>query len=141
MGNNSPIPNTELLELLEGERTIEELNYRFIYEIPPIDIRWEAINSLTSLQRYADDHHVLSKDWEEARLILEQHSRWNGDIIQGPAPILVPSAGTWETLGWVVKGLPDGTTYVISRFPLPWLNATAEQRIELEYDDSARIQA
>lgn len=135
------VPTNELSELLEGERTIEELNYRFIYEIPPIQLRWELINTLPAIQRWADEHPVLAQDWDEARLILENHSRFNGDIIEGPAPILMPSAVTWEVLGWVVKGLPDDTTYVISRYPLPWLNATADQTLELEYDTWARIEA
>src|SRR5690606_42079327 len=125
------VPVIYHIEHLEGKRTNEEINYRFINEIPPIQLRWELINTHPAIQRWADEHPVLAQDWDEARLILEHHSRFNGDIIEGPAPILMPSAVTWEVLGWVVKGTPDDTTFVISRYPLPWLNATRDQTLEL----------
>lgn len=92
----------------------------FIYERDPIDF-WEGYYLI-----FLEDL-IMQKRWlnliHHAMTLLDRHSSWEKDVRIGPFIAMLP--GDEEMCAhWVVliKQDNNGTTYVVSRYPLEHLN-------------------
>lgn len=110
----------------------------FIYIVPPIDLRWNALATVSeSLQTIArsDDTQTnpdrLSSEsvkqflnnWEEAK-ILAARAGWEGDFSEDPRVFWVPDELEFK-YGFAIKQANGGMTFIASPKPLPWLAAIA----------------
>lgn len=129
-------PLEEIGAVVNGTKSIEGLSYIYIYELNPIDWRWDAAKDITAISRESEAGAELAADWEMARDLLHKHSSWHGDGGEGATPILVPNLQQWCVIAWVVKQQKSGWTYVVSRMPLVWLDGEAETIIPLPTPDT-----
>lgn len=100
-----------------------------VYAVMPIDF-WSGWQRPEELFRggpdLTDDCHPAADWpplWEEAKK-LATRAGWEGDVSQGPFVTVVPEVpGTYSTppviIAWKQKN--NGTSFVASPFPLPWL--------------------
>lgn len=92
----------------------------FIYERDPIDF-WGGYHLV-----FLEDL-ILQKKWlnliHHAMSLLDRHSSWEKDVRMGPFIAMLPGDEI-EFARWVVlvKQNNNGTTYIVSRYPLEHLN-------------------
>lgn len=110
----------------------------FVYCLNPIDLwtGWlsEAEYKQQLLSNMDHDLHAVADAWDEyisfksKAFELAKQIGWEGDIRHGETPDIagLPSAGDGDgkvMLGW--KQDNNGTTFVASPYPLPWLDRYA----------------
>jgi hypothetical protein len=130
-----------------------EPRFRYVYQCSPID--WfddaQSLGNMISADlleldglEYGFEHVrnelvrrlALVDDCQEAlsTLRVAPRAHWDGDIIQGgPHAVLVPDPAEfrWTVVAWVVKQVNNGTTFVVSRIAMPWLEGHSDV-IDLE---------
>jgi hypothetical protein len=110
----------------------------YTYSIPPIDTTWdhlrtvnetlkdmadrEASSQFGAAQEYQDVQAFL-KSWTSAK-DAAQDAGWEGDFRGEPVVFWLPME-EFE-YGFAFKQDNNGTTFVISPAPLPWLSKWAE---------------
>lgn len=103
----------------------------YTYQINPIDWGWEhsktVQQTLVDLTAdFAHDDHTSStildfiSDWEYAK-VAAKDAGWEGDFSEGPVVIWLPDELNFS-YGFVFKQTNNGTTYVVSPVPMPWLD-------------------
>lgn len=111
----------------ENEFDIAALEYSkwYSYEIPPIDFRWEHLNSpehiLATIKNDDDweiSAHIFEAAYENAKKLASSLG-WEGDALE-EAVFFVPVEGEFR-YGFALKQSNNGTTYIISPIPLPHL--------------------
>ena len=111
-----------------------------VYEISPIDFRWEYLSTIKQVacsivkgaNEYIDQHLDLNvtdlnvtelqkfiDSWETAKRLAVDKG-WEGDFREDPRVFWVPSEGCFD-YGFAFKQDNNGTTYVISPIALPHL--------------------
>lgn len=99
------------------------------YWLGAIDIGWEHLPTVTDtihqLSQQTEDGLDTSrlttflKEWEQAKKLAKK-KRWEGDFRIPPRVFFLPNEVKFE-YGFVFKQDNNGTTFVISPRPLPWL--------------------
>lgn len=106
------------------------------YEVPPIDFGWnnlrtvrETVNSLAARMQSeflendidpSEVQHFLA-NWESAKAEASA-AGWEGDLRHEPVVFWIPD-DTEFSYGFILKQDNNGTTYVVSPVPLPWLES------------------
>lgn len=104
-----------------------------VYCIPPIDFGWkhlktiqEALSSLATAEYEEQQGEIDSREirefidkWEAAKEAAKNKG-WEGDFRHEPCVFWLPF-DTGFIYGFVFKQDNNGTTFVISPEPLPWL--------------------
>ena len=105
------------------------------YDIPPIDYNWEYLKTIDEMlstiakaQDEQDDTDDLNtkgiqtflNKWQSAKETAEECG-WEGDFNGSPRVFCLPLEGF--DYGFVFKQSNNGTTFVISPQPLPWLDS------------------
>jgi len=123
-----------------------------VYEIPPIDFWWEFLPTVTDVavgmasdgaRRAAEDDFIglggstvfcldnaatFVKTFHEAQGLAARHG-WEGDFREPARVLWLPEEGSPAfTHAFVWKQDHNGTTYVVSPHPLPWLGEPATPR-------------
>ena len=106
------------------------------YSIPPIDLGWERLQTVEEVaanmaeekasgivydQPSFFDLEKFFADVEQAR-VLARRVGWDGDYRDRPRVFWLPDEDDFS-YGFVWKQDNNGTTYVITPHPLPWLDA------------------
>jgi hypothetical protein len=104
------------------------------YEVPPVDIGWENLRTVQETERFlaakaqgagqgsnaaAADLRSFLAAWESAKDAATSEG-WEGDLRNEPVVFWVPDDAEF-TFGFVLKQDNNGTTYVVSPVPMPWL--------------------
>lgn len=107
-----------------------------VYEILPIDFGWENLKSVkATFHALAEGHDEFEHPdgintdevrgfltaWESAKQAAKQHG-WEGDFRNDPSVFWLPAEHSFE-FGFVIKQDNNGTTFVVSPRPLPWLRS------------------
>lgn len=109
----------------------------YVYHIAPIDHAWDQLKSVaeTAREMAADEAELATMgrrkgespelseflaDWALAK-DLAHSENWEGDFSQGPVVFWVPVDGTFQ-YGFAFKQPNNGSTFVISPVPMPWLD-------------------
>jgi len=119
--------------------------YRYVYTCTPIDWDWDLLPSLDQIlnaehgyyrdsEDDSDDSSDVAKhkqrlreDYRRAELLLSRHSYWEGDVSVARAVMLpYPEEFGFAVGAWVIKQENNGTTFIISRIPMPWLGPDME---------------
>jgi hypothetical protein len=116
-----------------------------VYEIPPIDFGWEFLPKVTDVAvRMAsggalvavneaitsgfDEVTNFAKAFHEAQDLASEHG-WESDFREPARVICLPAEYSPEFIyAFVWKQDHNGTTYVVSPHPLPWLGEPAQPR-------------
>lgn len=109
----------------------------WIYEIAPIDTRWELLPSVADIASQlarADANELSGKGdcgfpscdeflgaWVEAKKLAED-SGWEGDCTRGPVVFWLPGDNVFD-FGFAFKQDDNGTTFIISPKELPYLES------------------
>lgn len=106
------------------------------YEVAPIDMGWENLRTVqetasilaTRMQSAVRKHDVDASElhsflaaWESAKDAAST-AGWEGDFRNEPVVLWVPD-DTEFSYGFVFKQDNNGTTYVVSPVPMPWLES------------------
>ena len=94
------------------------------YELPPVDwwqgcVGFDAyLESLTDRNQRREARELLA-----TAEMLAAEEGWEGDVTEGPYIFALPPADGYNTfsVGVAWKQDNNGTTYVVSPQPLPWL--------------------
>lgn len=104
------------------------------YETPPVDIGWEDLRTVqetagvlvarmqsTGVKNDVDASalHSFLAAWTSAKDAASSKG-WEGDLRIEPVVFWVPN-DTEFSYGFVLKQDNNGTTYVVSPVPMPWL--------------------
>lgn len=107
----------------------------FVYGIPPIDFGWAHLktvkDTLTSIASFCDNFNnpdgintLEAKNfldsWEEAKAAAK-NAGWEGDFKHEPCVFWLPSESEFD-FAFVFKQDNNGTTFVVSRIALAWLD-------------------
>jgi hypothetical protein len=108
----------------------------YCYHISPIDFAWQQLKTVVetaselasdeaelavmgaSSSEYPEAAEFLS-DWKEAKSMAYAEG-WEGDFRQGPVVFWVPTSDSFK-YGFAFKQDNNGSTFVISPVPMPWL--------------------
>ncbi|MFT3724644.1 MAG: hypothetical protein QM773_13805 [Hyphomonadaceae bacterium] len=101
------------------------------YAVPPIDF-WLGWMDPQQFAKSASDHlydlSQTAKTLQEAHDLLtrgeefcKEHLGWEGDKREGPYFTVVPTGDPYGALVVAWKQDNNGTTFVVSEHPLPWL--------------------
>lgn len=110
----------------------------YAYHIGPIDYAWSqlktvedtaaemaafearvAVVNAAEVVEYPEVKQFLA-DWQEAKS-LACGEGWEGDFRQGPVVFWIPEGGSFA-YGFAFKQDNNGSTFVISPVPMPWLD-------------------
>ncbi len=107
-----------------------------VYSIIPIDFGWERLQTVEEVaanmaeekaagivhaQPSYSDLEKFFSDIQRARSLAEE-AGWEGDYRDRPRVFWLPDENDFSC-GFVWKQDNNGTTYVVSPHPLPWLDA------------------
>lgn len=93
----------------------------FVYELPPIDFGWGHLPKLSAIHLGDDGFGAgVWPDWNEAqskvRGLLAQ------ELAQEPCVMFLPEEGSFRP-AFAFKTVNNGTTYVVTRHRMPWIEA------------------
>lgn len=109
-----------------------------VYEIIPIDFGWENLKTVKETVATIAGFNDVVKDiegvnssavrgfldrWDSAKSEASRKG-WEGDFRHDPIVFWLPNEYDFE-YGFVFKQENNGTTFVVSPFPLPWLGVPA----------------
>jgi hypothetical protein len=107
----------------------------YAYDITPIDSGWDYLRTIPETAALIGKHEALGKmqgysdavsvkdflaDFENAKVLAKEHG-WEGDYRGEPHVFWIPVEGE-VTYGFVWKQDNNGTTFIVSPQPLPWVS-------------------
>lgn len=100
-----------------------ELDDWFAYRVDPIDWHWNDIETVAKFVSRRGAENVPEQFHEAlmgAGAVAYQHG-WRTNMIDGPCVLWLPAPDCFQ-YGFVFKEANNGSTYVISPFPLGYLD-------------------
>lgn len=102
-----------------------------IYTLGPIDYweGWQGLDELSERLKLEEkssreplNHHAnnLHEEWQTVVELIRKHTRWEGDGYWRVSSLPNPEWSCSEFL-FSVKQLNNGSVFIASPFPLPWL--------------------
>lgn len=110
----------------------------YVYEMSPIDYGWSNLKTVKdtaaelgaaeAAARAAGVDFLMYEellletflaDWQSAQIAAQEHG-WAGEFRHAPVVFWVPNDSTF-IYGFTFKQDTNGTTYVVSPVPMPWL--------------------
>lgn len=99
----------------------------YVYELGPVDY-WQG---LIPIEQLADEY--LARDLYRfamrAAFMVAKSTSWEGDFREGPFAFGLPTGDCDAALAVAWKQDNNGTTFVASPFPLPWLDPVSTARL------------